>query len=84
MTAVNARDSSVSFAKCAPLTNEWTAHLPLGHEKETVHRNVEGRLKGKRESALFVKELRLISLEFLIKEWIITSKKALLLLRTYF
>lgn len=56
MTAVNARDSSVSFAKCAPLTNEWTAHLPLGHEKETVHRNVEGRLKGKRESALFVKE----------------------------
>lgn len=76
--AVNARYRSVSFAKCTPLTNEQTDHTPLNCKKETVHRNVDGLLKQTRESVLFVKELRLITLQFLMTEWIITSKKACL------
>lgn len=59
--AVNARYRSVSFAKCAPLTNEQTDRTPLNCEKETVRRNVDGLLKQTRESVLFVKELRLIT-----------------------
>lgn len=54
-----------SPAKCTPLTNELTDHMPL--KKETVRRNVGGLLKETRESVLYVKEL--------MTKWIMTFWK---------
>lgn len=51
-----------SPAKCTPLTNELSDHMPL--QKETVRRNVGGLLKETRESVLYVKEL--------MTKWIMT------------